>query len=201
MIKVRFEHIGVCGEGINRLRVRQGGKKKNGHKAKGDMFARAKQEYAFKKPDGLVPIPGSHWGKYGQVLKDDGYFEYTENVRPVKLLGKVVKVAPAVDVQFYNKVNRLLTAALLFKGKTFTDVKHDLIIAKERGKKHITYAVNTKVIFGHPDVNFTIGHVTVKKTFDDGIFFDSHSCKGISVKLLRLPQQAEVFKAIEQIDF
>lgn len=122
--------------------------------------------------------------------------EYIKSLKPMRLVYKLECRATAGDT-ILSCTNRLLRQILLFKGIGFAQVEQDV---RENKMRPVTYVVNTTINYNITgDSRFGRAlhchRITVKKTFREtinnggrleqncNIFFDSHSCKAITLWL------------------
>lgn len=183
-MELRVTSYNLAAEGgVQRLRVKQhkAGRRAKKPKVPLRMFARGVQTFAFGKPDEIVEYKtpeGRTFNQYGLWLDEKtGRWIATQKLLPVK---RVTKLSSTADVKLaeYNQINRLLKHLLLFKGIGYADVRRDFALGDG---KPITYRVLCELTYNGRTVK--VANVTVKKSFEDGIFFCSKTCNEVKAKL------------------
>lgn len=170
---LRFEATTIRGTASQPQRVKN---KWGKIKTKLEVLAKGTQTYSCGKPEVIVSD-----AKLFNLLTEkriDKRWVYTQHVDPIKHTDRFKLIAPEVPANIMVRVGDLLTALLAFRGKTLEVVSRELKLAKQKGDKSLTYNINTLVTWG--EVCFPVGHVTVKKTFADGIFFSTDTCKRVA---------------------
>lgn len=161
---LRFESYTMTSAPKHQLKVRSDGRVKTPLAA----LAKAKQTYSCGKPEQIIS-QAKDFNNLGETYDKLRGWIYTQKVLPVRELERHHLYAPEVNVADVEKVQRLLTAVLLFKGIGACDVKEALatfeLDRQERiDRLYAMLADHTNPNNPHPDTIKTwIGRIKKEK--------------------------------------